>query len=281
MGLSPVYEGPVVTTVGSMSAPLERVVVFFGTTLSPPFEDQVKTLPPTLSPVLEEQVLFGGSTFGPVLEGGPIAYSDGIDGRQFDDVERIPAIRFQKDSLTADEIADEVVTSTVLQDDSVTPEELDRTYLRTPFFLSVSPAFFRAQAGVTPPLQSVIADEDAIVFPPASERGGRFAFTIPSSYDDTNPIEMRLVIRNPGAPGGNPHLVETAYRINGSALSTPVATPINPVGTTQGRTDSVLSLPAGLVAPGDTVMVQFKRLGDSEPQDLEVYRFIIRAPVSL
>lgn len=285
MPYSPVFEAPVDIGQQKLGAVLEDVVVFITGAAGPVLEEKVQALPFILGPVLEEQVNIAGSVLGPVLEGAAAPLSDGIDGRQLDPAAPLTSVKLQLTSLTAAELAQASVGGGQLADGAVSPQRLSQTYLRRPLFLTASPEAFREQAGVDVPDQSVVADEDALVFPPSVDRGGRFAITLPEGYDDNERLELFLVMRNPGASGGGRHLVETSFRINGGPLSVATKRLLLPVGTTQARTVSVLSIPASLVSPGDALSIRLLRLGsdaqDTEAQNMEIYRFIIRAPSSL
>lgn len=208
--------------------------------------------------------------------------ADGVHGRQIM-TRSTPNTRVAPNSLTDAELASGAVGRDEIQSGAVSPPKLDRGYVESPFEIAIFSDTLREIVSETPPGSGTINDQDIAIFADAATNGGRFGFTIPDEWNGLSDIEMTLIWRNALAVTGD-HVMRTLFRVNGGALSAAQVNALAAPGTTQEESPVVLAITSGDANPGDNIAVRLFRDGadggDTENQDLEVYRIVIKVPVA-
>lgn len=221
------------------------------------------------------------ASFSGALAVGMDYVADGIDGRQIM-TRSLPNTRITAGAVTANELGPAAVGRDQIIDGAVTPIKLDRGYVEAPFQLNAGSDFLREITGETPPASAVVDDEDVAVFADAATVGGRTSFTIPDAWDGVSDITVHFIWSNPAAAAGV-HVMRGLYRVNGGALSAAQITTPDAPGATPQRSPALLSIPGSAAQPGDNIALRLFRdggdAGDTEAQDLRVYRIVALVPV--
>ena len=129
-----------------------------------------------------------------------------------------------------------------------------------------------------------VLEDEAKSFADAADQEIKVAFLVPLLYDNTSAITFSIKL-SPSTAFAGDFRISAEYRVNGGALSSATTTTITPNAAADVLTEeTVLSISAANVDPGDRVLVKLKRLGsdgaDSHTGAMRVFQMKQSAPAT-